>query len=525
LPAAVAPVLNAQPGSTPQTITNGGSDIFVVPDKVQPGDNSAINIADFGSQLATDPGLLFDHSTTLSENTPHVTDAQVAQGNTANTAVQGADAGSLSQTAQQATTTQANMPDTSQTKTAAPVDTATTADKVDTAAATGQHGQINQNDLVDPEAIVEDINATANGQNAVGQALNQSAQQNIANVIDTSTTAGKLLSQQLGEGNYTDSKATMKGQLDILAKEFVDPATGQPTIPSWASGVARNVSRIASFTGMTGTAAVAAMSQALLEASLPIAQADSQFFQTVTMQNLSNRQESIINKANVLSKLQLANLDARTTAAVTNAQAFMQMDMKNLDNDQQAEVINSQERFQSILEDAKSENANRLFVAQSQNEKDMFYDNLSSAMSQFNASQSNQMSQFNTGQTNNMEQFNASLASNRDQFYRSMQFNIDNANAQWRQNVTLQNNANDFEAAATDVKNRVGVSVEELNRLWDRADSLLDYSWKAAQNDSDRKNQLAMVALKGQLDNQAADDAATGNVVGTILGGIVGWLF
>jgi hypothetical protein len=518
------PVLNAQAGSTPQNM-NDGSDIFVVPDKVAAGDHSAINVADFASQLVTDPSVMFDPSMTLSDNTPHITDEQVQQGNVNTTATQG-NPTEFNQTANQADTTTAQMPDTSQTSQAAQVQTATTADKVATdAQATGQHGQINQNDLVDPSQIQIDTNATANGTNATGAALNDYAKQDISNIIDTSTTAGKLLAQQLGEGNYVDSKATMKGQLDILAKEFVDPNTGQPTIPSWAAGVARNVSRIASFSGMTGTAAVAAMSQALLEASLPVAQADSQFFQTLTVKNLDNKQESIINKANVLSKLDLANLDARTTAAVTNAQAFMQMDMKNLDNDQQAEVINTQERFQSILEDAKSENANRLFVAQSQNEKDMFYDNLSSSMSQFNATQTNAMAQFNTGQENDMDKFNADMDNNRDQFYKNMQFQVDTANAKWRQDVTVTNNANDFEAASTDVKNRVGVSVEELNRLWDRADSLLDYAWKTSQNDADRKNQLALVSLKGKIDDSAADKAGTGNIIGTILGSVLGCLF
>jgi hypothetical protein len=41
------------------------------------------------------------------------------------------------------------------------------------------------------------------------------------------------------------------------------------------------------------------------------------------------------------------------------------MDLKNLDNEQQARVINNQSRIQSILEDAKAVNAERLFTAES----------------------------------------------------------------------------------------------------------------------------------------------------------------
>ena len=119
------------------------------------------------------------------------------------------------------------------------------------------------------------------------------ASQNISNVIDTSTIAGKLLADRLGEGNYTDAKSTVKGQMEILSAEFVD-ANGNPKIPTWAASSARAVSRLMAFKGVTGTAATAAMAQAIIEASLPIAQQDAKFFQTITLENLDNKQESIL---------------------------------------------------------------------------------------------------------------------------------------------------------------------------------------------------------------------------------------
>ena len=388
----------------------------------------------------------------------------------------------------------------------------------------GAQGTVNSNDLVNNVPQI-DTAATAAGNTPTGAALKDYASQNISNIIDTSTTAGKLLAQQLGDGNYTDSKATLKGQLDILQGEFTDPNTGAPVIPSWASGTARNVSRIAAFSGMTGTAATAAMSQALLEASLPIAQSDSQFFQTVTLKNLDNKQQSTINTANVLANMDMANLSARESAAVTNSQAFLQMDMKNLDNDQQAAVINNQERVQSILTDAASTNANRLFVAQSQNEKDQFYDNLSSQISQFNASQADAMSQYNAGQVNAGNQFNSSLENNRQQFYSNQQFQIDTANAAWRQNVTTNETNQQFQAAATDVKNRTDLSNEQLTQLWDRADSLLDYIWKTGDNTAQRQNNLAVVQLKGSVDAAAASTDSWGTAIGSILGAGASALF
>src|SRR5690606_21524089 len=100
----------------------------------------------------------------------------------------------------------------------------------------------------------------------------------------------------------------------------------------------------------------------------------------------------------------------------------------------------------------------------------------------FNASQVNGMSQFNASQSNAMKQFNASLENNREQFYQNMQYQIDTANAKWRQTVTLQEDQQAFEAAATDVKNSVGITTEQLNQLWDRSDSLLQYAWQSSEN-------------------------------------------
>ena len=216
----------------------------------------------------------------------------------------------------------------------------------------------------------------------------------------------------------------------------------------------------------------------------------------------------------------LANQDARTAAAIQNAQAFLAMDMKNLDNRQQAAVINNQNRVNSILEDAKAVNTQRMFTAQSQNEMDKFYDNLNSNIQQFNASQVNGMSQFNASQNNAMKQFNASLENSREQFYQNMQYNIDTANAKWRQTVTLTEDQQAFEAAATDVKNSVGITTEQLNQLWDRSDSLLQYAWQSSENEADRKANMAIAQYQAKAAQKAADAKGMGSMLGSVAGAV-----
>jgi hypothetical protein len=412
--------------------------------------------------------------------------------------------------------------------------TAQTVDAVQSFDRVANVGQANaQTGEVRPDAVINaptlDMQGMATGVNAdgstnfTGQALNQTAIQGISNIINTSTVAGKLLAQSLGEGNYTDSKATLQGQMELLSAQFTDGA-GNPTIPTWAAGTARSVSRIAAFKGMTGSAATAVMSQAIMEASIPIAQADSQFFQTVTLQNLNNRQQTTINTANVLAKMELANLDTRMTAAVENSKNFMAMDLANLNNEQQAEIINTQARVQSLLEDTKSQNTARMFSADAQNDFSKFYDQLGTQISQFNSSQTNAMRQFNTGEINSASQFNASLENQREQFYKDMQFNVDMANARWRQTIQTTNTEMQFVAAQTDVQNMFNISRESLNRIWDRADAQLDYAWKTSENEADRKNKIAVAQMQIDAEKAAAKAAKPGvaGTVGKLAGTLIG---
>jgi len=367
---------------------------------------------------------------------------------------------------------------------------------------TAAQGEVSQEAQVDPNTGQIDLESIASGynpdgtMNATGQALNQFAEMDL---------------------DAVDPRATSKGQLAMLQADFTGP-NGEPKIPVYAQGAAREISRIASFKGMTGTAATAAMATAMMEASIQVANSDAAFYQTLTIKNLDNKQAQTMQKAAVLANMELQNADNRMAAAIQNAQAFLAMDMKNLDNDQQARVINNQNRVQSILEDAKSTNAQRLFTANAENEMGMFYDNLNAAIQQYNATA-----------TNDMTKFNSELENNREQFYKSMQFGIDTANAKWRQDVTLHNSNQQFNAAALDVKNAVDITTEALNQLWDRSDAMLDYIWKGAESEKDRKLQLAIANLEantkiklGQMTSDDADKAGLGEIFGTVLGNITG---
>ena len=395
-------------------------------------------------------------------------------------------------------------------------DASTTADQLGTDATTvdAVQGTVTDDDLVTAEQI--DMTGSATGTNAdgtanvTGDALNDYASVNISNMIDTSTVAGKLLADKLTrEGkDFVDSKTSILWQMKTISAEFKDSA-GNPVIPPWAQALSRDVSRTMAFSGISGTAATAAMSNAIMESMLGVAEKESTFYQTLTTKNLDNKQQSILNKANVLSKFEVANLDARQASAVQNAKAFLEMNLQNLTNEQQAEVINTQAMVDALFNDQSAINASRLFSAEQTNDMAKFYSNLATQVSVHNTEQINAMKRFNASEINDANESNALLEQSRQEFYADMQYNLDMANAKWRQSVATANSEMAFEAHTTDVQNTLDVSSEAMTRMWDRVDNMLDYVFKGWNAESDRDAKILAATMAAQA--QASSGGGSSN--------------
>lgn len=487
-----------QPGGTPAPAAPAAN-VATAGTQIVPGAAQApnqANVVDAASQLVTNPEKLItgDKSLVDQNKDSKMTGTEAGTNINPNDPKYAVDKSGVNAEVQTAEAETASAVDP---RTAQTYDVEKTQDAVAAEDMTGVHGEVSQEAQINAPQIDTEAIANATDAGGVGQALTEYATQDL---------------------NTVDKKATVKGQLEMLQEDFVDPTTGEPKIPVWAQATARSVGRLTAFTGASGSAATASMAQAIMEASIPVATEDAKFYQTLTLENLSNKQAQTLNRANVLANMELANQDARMTAAVENSKAFLQMDLANLSNDQQAAVINNQNRVNSILEDAKQVNVQRMFTAQSQNDMDMFYDNLNSSIEQFNTGQVNGMAQFNTDQTNSMSKFNADLENNREQFYKTMQYNIDVSNAKWRQTVTLQEDSQAFEAAATDVKNMVDLSTEQLNQIWDRSDALLQYYWQSGENAADRNSQMAIAQYQAKAASKAATKKGIGEIAGSIAG-------
>ena len=485
-----------------------------------------VNVANTSANILKDPqgflgteGTLSDNITTIDGSNPD----NVLSNNNYSMDVDGLQGSAVNaSTAQASGVTKPNQ--------VATYNAATTGSQVDTLnkttdAATAVFGSQSKVDVekLDMDGLATGTNADGST-NEVGKAFNAVNTQNLSTIIDTTTVSGKLLAQNLGEGNYTDAKTQITFWMDTLSKDFVDPVTGQAKIPTWAAGALKGVNRMIAFKGVTGTAAISAVAAATMESIIPIASEESKFFQTMTVKNLDAKNTQALNTANILSKMNIADLDSRMTESITNAKNFIAYDMTNLANEQQITVVEHQAKQQSIMEDAKQENVARQFGAGETNTMDKFYDELGSRIGMFNTEARNSMEKFNTGETNAMSKFNLTLENQREMFYTQFQKDVDESVVKWRQSVELTNNATLNNAAATDVKNIVGLTTEQLNQMWDRTDALLDYSFKESENQKNRRTQVQVAKMNYDAQIEAKRDTSSpfAKIAGAVVGGVVG---
>ena len=173
-----------------------------------------------------------------------------------------------------------------------------------------------------------------------------------------------------------------------------------------------------------------------------------------------------------------------------------------------------------MFTDVAEENVNRRFNITNEIENRQFYDNLAFEASTFNASAINAARDSNANRADAAYQFNIERTMARDQYEASMARIIDENNAGWRRDVYTANTRMEFEAAADDVRNTIGLTTEGMNRLWDRVDSQLDYIWRSTEADEQRDFELLVAEMQAAAAAAAGKASAKGSVVGAIIGAI-----
>jgi len=296
-----------------------------------------------------------------------------------------------------------------------------------------------------------------------------------------------------------DVKSTVQGQLAELMQQFEG---GQ--IPAFAAGAIRTAEQRLAARGMGASSmAGAAIVQAAMEASTPIAAADAETYRRMQELNLNNRQQ----------------------AEVLNAQMTLQMDLQNLSNEQQARVTNTQNQIQSLFNDQAAVNSARQFNATSEQQNDQFFASLFNQTAQFNAAQKNAISQFNAGQTNAVAQFNAELANQREQFNLKNSIVIDQANAVYRRQINTANTALANAENEFNVRNLFNISQNAQAQILQQQRDAINFAQVTALNDQKYRNNLALASYAYDRDLDLASDLAVGGLFGSIAGGIISSVF
>lgn len=282
-------------------------------------------------------------------------------------------------------------------------------------------------------------------------------------------------------------------QLGDLYKSIEE---GKP-LPPWASGPVRAATQVMQQRGLgSSSMAAAAVSQAVLEAGLPIAISDAAEYSKLNIANLNNRQQAVLQNAAAMAQMDMANLDARMKAAVTNSQNFLAIDLQNLSNEQATETLNYQGMLQAVFTDTAAENAAAQFNAKNQQQVDEFFAEIGVQVDNANANRVAAMEQFNVDQVNSVAQFNASLEDARERFDSSMQVQIDQANAQWRRNIATADTAALNEAQRINAMNVLEVSQSALSALWQRYRDESAWLMTSTESAAARAHQLAMLEFE-----------------------------
>lgn len=150
---------------------------------------------------------------------------------------------------------------------------------------------------------------------------------------------------------------TVEGQLARLSQQF---AGGQ--VPSWAAGAIRNANSVMAARGLSASSmAGAAITQAAMEAALPIATQDSQTYYKTAMQIMSNEQQAMLANTQNNMNVDLANTSNRQQMALAKMQVNASLAGQELSNQQQANILNA-EKFAEAANMTFTQEQQRVFA-------------------------------------------------------------------------------------------------------------------------------------------------------------------
>lgn len=307
--------------------------------------------------------------------------------------------------------------------------------------------------------------------------------------VDQARIDALMAQQQAAQGTVT-AEMTVQGQLNQLLQSF---DAGNP--PPWAASSMRTATAQMAARGLSASSmAGQAIIQATLEAAIPIAAADAKVFETMGLQNLSNRQQmavlvaqqraqflgqefdqafqtrvlnaakisDIANKnfdaqtqialenARLANSTNLANLSAKNALVLAEAAAMSQLETQNLSNLQQAAVENARAFLQMDMKNLDNRQQVEMFKAQSITNSLLQDASLQNAINITNATNALDAAKvsaqlkltaetFNAGEQNKVALANANAANQLAQFNAQQRNAREQFNAEMANQISMAN--------------------------------------------------------------------------------------
>lgn len=278
--------------------------------------------------------------------------------------------------------------------------------------------------------------------------------------------------------------STVKEQLAMLQDDWTG-TNGQNKVPFYAQGAVTAAKQEMAARGLGGSSmAAAAITQAGLESMIPVAMADAQFFQTLSLKSFDMQTSMGLAKLAHIANLDMSELGFRQQKAVDTANKFFQVNMSNIDNERLVAAINNANRMQALFSDQAAQNVANNLQFTTQAESDRFYAQLSV-----------QAQESSARLLLDARKFNASVQNSRDEFNATMRAEIERDNVNYLRAINTANTAGINQQNMVNTQNLLNISNTAIaNALTLRRDQL-NRIFESSENAAARANNYAIAKL------------------------------
>lgn len=200
-----------------------------------------------------------------------------------------------------------------------------------------------------------------------------------------------------------------------------------------------------------------------------------------------------------------AVLNAALPIAEADAQVYAKLNSQNLSNSQDA-----------MLSDAAWDNAAKQFNAKSDTQTQQFYDSLTADIAKQNADRDAATSKYNAGAGDSMQKFTDDFNNGRDQFNIKNQLLVDQSNAGWRRTLNTANTAGENAATQANTKDAFNLTSTAQNNLWQQARDEASWSLTSDENVKSRDLSLVNSALNRSTSKDLLDSTLSANTFSSL---------